>query len=107
MRKRCVLGHVGFASVLAALGGTAVGAIVLPEEGATLDEILNGSYGGSFEVLDKRFDFTNFDGTSGLAHDILVKPVVFPNPLDGIGFDLIFSNVTISDDDKEVGNDDG
>ena len=93
--------------LVVAVASTAQATQLLPPGGAPLKEILGGSYGGSFQVLDKRFDFTHFGGTGSLAADILVVPVVFPNPLDGIGFDLIFSDVTIHDDDREAGNDDG
>ena len=97
----------GSAALLVAAVGTAHGAMVLPSGGTSLDNILNGPFAGSFQVEDKRFDISSFSGSSSLALDILVKPVVFANPLDGIGFDLVFSNVSVHDDDKELGNDDG
>ncbi len=76
--------------------------VVLPDNGTSLWQILdnNGPYAGSFQVGDKLFDFTGYDGGNHLADQITIKPVIFDNPLDGIGFDIVM-NLTFDTDDLQ------
>jgi hypothetical protein len=113
LRKRCA---VILCPVMCSLfvGSTSSAAVAFRAAheltaGTTLAEILdvNGPYNGLFHVFDKEFNVTSFSGAN--AGDIVVNPVIFSNPLDGIGFDLVFmlGSGDSDDSDNESGSPDG